>query len=92
MLRSLKFIKGLIAEAGRADPRIRKQELFGGNSLKEKYFRDHQEELKKQFARRIFNQTESKSLSHLYQHINIELILSFVQGCKSSKSAPSSTD
>ena len=57
---SLEFIEGMIAAAESADPRLRKQQMFGGDAKKELAYNKHQEELKEHFIKRIYNLTQCK--------------------------------
>ena len=57
MHKSLIFIKGLIEESLRADPNLRKQQMFGGDQNKETKYKEHLKELKEHFIRRVFNVT-----------------------------------
>ena len=60
---SLEFIEGMIAAAESADPRLRKQQMFGGDAKKEMAYNKHQEELKEHFIKRVYNLTQCKSYS-----------------------------
>lgn len=53
----------MIAAAESADPRLRKQQMFGGDVKKELAYNKHQEELKEHFIKRIYNLTQCKWIS-----------------------------
>jgi len=60
MKESLFFLKGLIAAAEKADPRIRKQQMFGGCPEKEKEFVKRIETVKDHYLKKMFNITKRK--------------------------------
>ena len=57
---SMEHLKHMVAAAEKADPRIRKQIMFGSDHQKELVFNQHHEKIKEQFLRKMYNITKCK--------------------------------
>ena len=61
--KSIEALDGLVQAAERADPDVRKQQMFGGSVEREKDFYDNLAIMKEKFLRTMYNITKSKSIS-----------------------------